>query len=216
MGRTVARKQSYAPDNLLPPTDLPDLSKLHAWSEWAVIVRAIGGGGSRDHTAHVLLANAVRLLDAAIGDYQLGRAEVMKFHSRDLSEFAIGYIMRATTHFESCIWHFERFIKHARALRSLKNAERELRALIPRSLSFFAKDSEHAITQLRHTLAHLEGAALREELPQGTKIALLPLEDGLTISSHKILWRQLAEWLSEAHKCVEALANFRSPGSGKA
>lgn len=203
-------------DNLLPPTDLPDLSKLHAWSEWAAIVRAIGGGGSRDHTAHVLLTNAVRLLDAAICDYELGRAEVMKFHSRDPSEFAIGYVMRATTHFESCIWHFERFIKHARALRSLKNAEMELRVLIPKSLSFFAQDSEHEITQLRNTLAHLEGAALRGELPQGTKIALLPLEDGLTISSHKILWGPLAEWLSEAHKCVETLANFRPSASAGA
>lgn len=197
-------------DSLLPPDDLPDLSKLHAWSEWFAIVRSIGGGGSRDHTAQVLLTNAIRLLDAAIGDYQLGRAEVMKFRSRDPSEFAMSYVMRATTHFESCIWHFERFIKHARALRSLKSAEMELRELIPKRLSFFAHDSEHTITQLRHTLAHLEGAALRGELPEGTIIALLPLEDGLIISSHKISWQQLAEWMYEAHVCVETLANFRS------
>ena len=198
-------------ENLLPPADLPDLSKLHAWSEWAVIVRAIGGGGSRDHTAHVLLTNAVRLLDAAIGDYQLGRHQVLRFHARDPSEFAIGHILRATTHFESCIWHLERFIKHARALRSLKTAEPELKILIPKGLSFFTSDSEHSITQMRHTISHLEGAALRGELPQGAKIALLPLEYGLQISSHKILWQQLTDWLAEAHQCVEALANFRPP-----
>lgn len=202
-------------EDVLPPSDLPDLSKLHAWFEWLAVVRALAGGGSRDHTAYVLLANAVRLLDASIGDYQLGRAEVLKFHGRDASEFAIGYLARATTHFESCIWHLERFIKHARALRSHRSAEPELKALIPKDLSFFTQDSERSITQLRHTLSHLEGAALKGELPQGTNIALLPLESGLQVSSHKISWQQLADWLQEAHRCVEALSNFRpSPDSG--
>ncbi|MBL0918521.1 MAG: hypothetical protein IBJ14_07455 [Hydrogenophaga sp.] len=195
--------------NLLPPTDLPDLSKLRPWSEWAAIVRAIVGGGSRDRTAYVLLTNSVRLLDAAIGDYQLGRSEVLNFHARDPQEFAIGYITRATTHFESCVWHLERFIKHARALRSLKGAEPELKALISKNLNFFAQDAEHSITRLRHTLSHLEKAALSGELSAGTSIALLPLEEGLQISTHVIGWQQLVDWLTEAHACVGLLANFR-------
>ena len=197
--------------NLLPPEDIPDLSRLNAWSEWAAIVRGLGGGGSRDHTAHVLSINAVRLLDAAIGDYQLGRQAILSFHSRDPSQFALGHIMRATTHFESCIWHLERFIKHARALKSLKNAEPELKALIPKKLKCLENSSEHAITDLRHTLAHLEGAALRGELPQGAVIALMPMDIGLHIGDHTIRWDSLAEWLQEAHQCVEQLANFRPP-----
>ena len=197
--------------NLLPPKDIPDLSKLNAWSEWAAIVRGLGGGGSRDHTAHVLLVNTVRLLDAAIGDYQLGRQAILAFHARDPSQFALGYIMSATTHFESCIWHLERFIKHAKALRSLKTAEPELKALVPKHLKCLKQESEHAITSLRHTLAHLEGAALRDELPQGALIALMPIESGLHIKDHTIGWLPLTEWLSEAHECVEHLANFRPP-----
>ena len=197
-------------ENLLPPADLPDLSRLHPWSESATILRAMGGGGSRDHTAQVLLTNGVRLLDAAIGDYQLGRSEVLKFHAREPSEFAIGHIMRATTHFESCIWHFDRFIKHARALRSLKNAEPELKALIPKDLSFLA-GSAHAITDVRNMISHLVEEAREGKLLQGTKIVLAPLKDGLSISSHEISWHQLVDWLTQAHKCAEALANFRSP-----
>ena len=180
------RSNHMSQENLLPPTDLPDLSKLHPWSERAAILRVMGGGGSRDHTAQVLLTNGVRLLDAAIGDYQLGRSEVLEFHARDPSEFAIGHIMRATTHFESCIWHLDRFIKHARALRSLKNAESELKALIPKDLSFFA-GSAHAITNVRNTISHLEKEARNGELPQGTKIVLAPLKDGLSISSRRNL-----------------------------
>jgi hypothetical protein len=197
--------------NLLPPADIPDLSDLNGWSELATVVRALGGGGSRDHTAHVLLTNTVRLLDASIGDYQLGRQAILAFHARDPSQFAIGYIMRASTHFESCIWHLERFIKHARALRSLRSAEPELKALVPKALGLLQQSAEHAITSLRHTLAHLEGAALRGELPQGVTIALLPLDNGLCIADHTIEWNLLVEWLREAHKCVEALANFHPP-----
>ena len=169
-------------ENLLPPTDLPDLSRLHTWSERAAILRVMGGGGSRDYTAQVLLTNGVRLLDAAIGDYQLGRSEVLEFHARDPSEFAIGYIMRATTHFESCIWHLDRFIKHARALQALPNAESELTALIPEDLSFLA-ESDNAITNLRNTISHLDKVSDNKELPQGAKIVLAPLKDGLRISS---------------------------------
>ena len=197
--------------NLLPPEDIPDLSELSALSEWGAIVRGLGGGGSCDHTAHVLSVNTVRLLDAAIGDYQLGRQAILSFHSRDTNQFALGHIMRATTHFESCIWHLERFIKHVRALRSLKTAELELKALIPKKLKCLEQASEHAITDLRHTLAHLEGAALRGELPQGVAIALMPMEIGLHIGHRTIRWESLAEWLQEAHKCVEQLANCRSP-----
>ena len=196
-------------ENMLPPLTIPNLSKLNAYSEWAAVVRALAGGGSRDQTAHILLTNAVRLLDASVRDYELGREALGAFHARDPSHMAIGHIMRATTHFESCIWHFERFIKHVRALRSFRTAEPELKALIPRDLSFLKQSAEHAITDLRHTLAHLEGAALRGELPQGVKIALVPLEGGLQIAQHSIDWSLLAEWLTDAHTCVASLANFR-------
>ena len=194
---------------VLPPVDIPDLSKLNALSEQAIIVRVLGSGGSSDHTAQVLLTNTVRLLDASIGDYQLGRQAILAFHARDPSQLAFGYLMRATTHFESCVWHLERFIKHVRALRSLKSAEPELKALVPKGLKCFQQASEHMITNLRHTLAHLEGAALRGELPPGATIALAPIEVGLRIAGHTIEWESLAGWLRDAHKCVEDLANFR-------
>ncbi len=194
---------------VLPPVDIPDLSKLNALSEQAVIVRVLGCGGSRDHTTQVLLTNTVRLLDASIGDYQLGRQAILAFYARDPNQLALDYLMRATTHFESCVWHLERFIKHVRALRSLKSAEPELRLLVPKSLKCLQKASEHMITSLRHTLAHLEGAALRGELPPGATIALAPIEVGLRIAGHTIEWESLAGWLRDAHKCVEDLANFR-------
>jgi hypothetical protein len=167
-------------------------------------------GGSSDTVAHVLFVNCIRLHDAAIREYELGRQAILAFHGRAPDHFGIGHIAQATTHFEGCIWHLERFIKHMRALRSLKSAEIELKAIISRNLSFLSQPAENQITQLRHMLAHLEGAALRGQLPKGTSIALMPLERGLTMSSHTISWSDLAQWLRDAHACIEKLARFKS------
>ncbi|SFK45055.1 hypothetical protein [Rhodanobacter glycinis] len=197
-------------DTIIPPSDIPDLSSLRAQTEWAALLRFFVGGGSSDAVTHALFVNAVRLHDAAIQEYGLGRQAILGFHSCAPDQFGISYIAQATTHFESCIWHFERFIKHARALRSLKSAEIELKAIIPRDLSFLNQSVEHQITQLRHTLAHLEGAALRGQLPQGTSVSLMPLEHGLSISNHVILWSDLAQWLCDAHACIKKLAGFKS------
>ncbi len=198
-------------ETLLPPSDIPNLSSLHARTEWASLLRVFVGGGSSDTIAHALFVNFVRLYDAAIGEYELGRQEILAFHGRPPNQFGVGHIAQATTHFESCIWHLERFIKHARALRSLRSAELELKAIIPRDISFLNQSAEKQITRVRHTLAHLEGAALGGDLPQGNSVALMPLERGLSIAAHTISWSDLTQWLCDAHACIEKLARFKSP-----
>jgi hypothetical protein len=198
-------------DNL-PPADIPDLSALPAMAEWMIVSRGIAGRGAADSTAFALQMNCVRLLDGAISSYERGRMLLKSFHTREPSTFGLGFVVSAGTSFECCIWHFERFIKHARALRSSNLAELALRGLIPSKLGFLAQSVESRVTKLRHTLAHLEGAAVRGEVSQGTSIALMPLELGLTVGSHQISWPELSAWLTEAHATVVALANFK-PGT---
>ncbi|MBK7146488.1 MAG: hypothetical protein IPH76_15235 [Xanthomonadales bacterium] len=196
-------------DAILPPTDIPDLSALQLQTEWAFINRAILGGGSSDFTAYTLQLNCVRLMDAAIRDYSLGRQAILSFHARSPDEFGLGWIAMATTHFESCVWHLERAVKHARVLRSLKTAETGLKQLISKKLSFFSASAESRITALRDTLAHLEKAAGNGELRSGESIALMPTSVGLSISGHTIEWAELAGWLTDGHSCVAALASFK-------
>lgn len=200
-----------SPNSLIPPPDIPDLAHLKSQAESVVLLRGLAGGGSQDHITHTLHLNCVRLLDATIRDYQLARHAIHCFHACRPSQFGIADIMRASTHFENCIWHFERFIKHVRALRSHKEAEPGLKALLPSSMSFLKPTAERSITQLRHTLAHLENTALSGKLPPGSLITLLPLEDGLCIAEHTIRWDDLAQWLTDAHQCIEKLATFRQP-----
>jgi hypothetical protein len=195
-------------ENLLPPLELPDLSDLPAQSEWMALRRGLAGGGSKDHTAYTLQANCVRLLDAALRDYDFGRHEIAQFHARPPSAFGLTSLIAASSHFESCIWHLERFIKHARALRALKSAETELKQIIPKGLSIFEPSVESRITALRHMVSHLERAAQRGELPPGTSIMPMCREHGLTLSQYVIGWDELAQWLRDAHECVSNIAKF--------
>ena len=199
----------------IPPVLIPDLSSLGPQSEWMAVLRAFVRGGASDHIAYTLQMNSVRLLGAAIREYEYGREQLVAFHASS-NHYGVGFVAAASSHFECCIWQFERFLKHTRALRSALAAEPELKALIPRHLSFLSANAESRVTQLRHTIAHLERAALSKELPPDTPSVLMPLKQGLTLGGHTIEWSTLATWLTDAHTCVQALATFQRPPPAEA
>jgi hypothetical protein len=194
-------------EHTLPPRNIPELSFLAPQSEWAGLTRALAGGGSRDPVAWALQLNVVRLLDAAVRDYEFGRQSINAFHGGAPHHFGLLHIIESTTHFENCIWHFERFIKHAKALRACSTAERELKLLIPKNSEFLRGAVEGKVTALRHGLAHLEGK--HEKIPPGTGLALLPQDDGLVIGEHIIGWGELVSWLTGAHSCTSDVSRFR-------
>ena len=201
-------------EDISPPLSIPSLKHLPAQSEILAVRRGIARGGSHDHSAYVLQANSVRLADAAVRDYLLGEHSIAQHHARQSNQFGLAPLILSTTHFESCIWHLERFIKHVKALRACPSAEQGLRTLIPRDSVFLQGRVEGKLTRLRHTLAHLEKDAGAGRIPRGQSIALLPMQDGLRIGSHHIGWEQLAAWLAEAHACAAQLARFMVPKAG--
>ena len=102
----------------------------------------------------------------------------------------------------------ERFIKHAKALRSAQFVPAELRDLIPRQSSFLQSQVERKITRMRHSLAHLEGDALKGRLPSGSSVILLALKTGLSVGEHSISWSELLDWLREINASALALAEY--------
>ena len=198
--------------DVLPPTDLPDLGTLPLLTPFMAIRRYFLGAGLMQHEAYVLQFNAVRLADCALAEYSAARDVIAKFHS-DHSSPGVHYYHRASGHLENCIWAIERFVKHAKALRSAQFVPPDLATLIPRKASFLQSKVESRITRMRHTLAHLEGAALKGELPEGSSIALLPLKSGLTVATHVIQWSELTQWLKDINASASLLADYRaSPG----
>lgn len=177
---------------------------------WFGVLRALAGVGSDDHVAYVLQTNCIRLSQAAIQEYQLGAQSVEHFHEALWGLTGIHLVIVAANHFESCLWNLERFIKHAKALRSLESAEMDLKKLIPRSLLIVQQHAESRITRLRHKIAHLESAAQNFELPEGENIVLRPVKNGLVLGNEVITWAELEKWLRETHRVAEQLAEFRS------
>lgn len=195
------------PDSF-PPADLSDLSELRPLAGWFGVLRALTGAGSEDHVAYALQANSIRLCQAAVLEHQLAVSAVQNFHEKRQELTALHWMIVSTNHFESCLWHLERFIKHCRALRGSASAEFDLKRIIPKTLKIFEQNAESRITRLRHRLAHLEKAAQNNELPQGDSIMLRPTRSGLILGDIQILWTELEAWLREAHFIVEKLVEF--------
>jgi hypothetical protein len=174
----------HEPRNLIPPENLPALDATPHAPRMA-LRRIFQQGGAQEHRAYVLQLNAVRLADSTVAEYELARSAIAAFHGEN-QEVGIRFINRASGHFESCIWSFERFMKHAKALRSATFVPDDLRDLVPRKSSFLQPAVEKQVTRMRHTLAHLEKDALKGLLPQGSNIILLALESGLSVGIHVI------------------------------
>ncbi len=191
-----------------PPKGLPDLKELRPLAGWFGVLRALSGAGSNDFVAASLQSNAIRLCQAAISEYQLGILAIEAFHQTLENLTPLHWAIASIGHFESSLWHLERFIKHAKALRSLHSAEMDLRRTIPKSLAIFKQDAERRITRLRHQIAHLESVIQNRELPQGSSIMLRPTRTGLVLGSECITWSELEQWLREAYDVSEKITEF--------
>lgn len=191
-----------------PPNELPDLRELRPLAAWFGILRALSGSGSDDRLAYGLQANSIRLCQAAISEYQLGLAAIHKFHATLGGLTPLHWLIVSISHFESMLWHLERFVKHSKALRSARTAEMDLKKLIPRSLAFFQDKAESRITQLRHCIAHLEGDIQGYKFPEGKGMMLRPTSRGLELGAECIEWAELEVWLREAYEVSSKLAEF--------
>ena len=201
------------PDSF-PPIDLPDLGDLRPLAAWFGILRVLSGSGSDDRVAYGLQANSIRLCQAAISEYQLGQAAIRSFHATLGGLTPLHWLVVSIRHFESMLWHLERFIKHAKALRSACTAEIDLKHLIPRQLAFFQDKAESRISKLRHSIAHLEQDIQNSKFPEGESMMLRPTRRGLELGAECIEWAELEAWLREAYEVSSKLVEF-SPNAEK-
>jgi hypothetical protein len=188
--------------------DIPPLDDMRPLSEWLGLLRAFAQGGSVESVSFALQMNAVRLIDAAVRDYEAGRRSVIQFHCREPSEFGLGWAIQATSYFESSAWHLYRAVQLLRKLRRRNEAEPGLRAAVPRGWDLL---SDGPLQGLRNAVTHLEGETVSGAIPSGTPIALLPTPSGPTLGTEVIPWRDLERWLRDAHACAERLAHFQQP-----
>lgn len=193
---------------------IPDLSGLKPLSGKMALTRFLVAGGSADHNSFVLQLNCVRLMDASIACYNLGRAYANQ--SIDIADQGIqswfNLKIFATTQFESCILHFHRFCLHVDGLRAARFAEQDLKDMLPRGL--FPGPARNCIRHFRDAIAHQEERAIRGELPQLSFLTLSVLDSGLALGSSSMSWKELAAWIGDGYAITKKVAAFVPSGSG--
>ena len=163
----------------------------------------------------------VRLVEAAIVEHKLGKANLLDFWSTH-SAVKLSALNRSISHFESCLSDMHRAINCFTRLRRHKSLPEALKSILsaerPR---FVAEYVAGQLRDIRNEIHHLEKLVLDGRLEQGQPIALQadgpefphPTEanqtiktiDRLTIAGREISFLDLTAWLTEMGRFAEKL-----------
>lgn len=190
--------------------DVPDLSGLRELSTLFAARRFLQRAGPTHHEAYGLTMNYIRLVDAAIREYESGRGLLSRFEETTRST-GLNLMLGACSHFEFCIDALRRSVNHLKGIRAHPDVPRSMKTLLPKNLEVLTGTVEGQITGMRHAIQHLEERMGKGEIVRGQPLCLIPEEDGLALGDRKIHFRDLAGWLQELHERAEALANYWEP-----
>ena len=187
---------------------------------------------SARYEINALTNTYVRLVDAALIEYQEGCLQLREFWSTHTS-VNLGAMHRSVSHFESCIFNTNRAINCFRRLRGDRLHDPIAVALRSERVTFAADVVADRVREMRNEIHHLEDFVLSGQVIEGQNSALRaeglevahPSEAGqtiktidhLVIGSHQITFRELVQWLTEmtdvVARLVEALPKTAEPPS---
>ena len=194
---TEGKKDSWFPTQC----GMPDLSALHEANLLGLILNvAFCGGGPRDPTAKVLVANYVRLVDQTLWAYNSARESIQRFVSTPNN--VIGPLFRAASQLETCINTLDRAIRFAQKIRRRQHAPQVGK---PRVLS---DPVSKRVRDLRSALEHLEGEILRHEIASGDASILVARNDEIKLGGMQITYGELAGWIRELHTLAQGLTCY--------
>ena len=201
--------------------DIPDYPAgfLNFWAKQLFV-----GTVSSDFQTNALASTYVRLVEAALIEYQLGVSTLREFWETHTS-FKITAVNRSISHFESCLSNMHRAINCYRRLRRRRDP---LGVALHREKADFATDSvATAIGDMRNAIHHLEERVMDGRLKEGQPIALksdgpekphatepnqtMKSIDRLVIGQHELLFSRLAASLTEMGRVAAKIAEFNSP-----
>ncbi len=190
---------------------ISDLSNLNQLSPLFIYNRYFTAIGPINYEAYALTMNLIRLVDLAIQEYANGRNVLNNFVASKNSSLATHLIIIAAGHFEVCINTLKRVINYFKRLRGHANVPPPLKDLLPGNSKVLTGDVEGRVTAMRDAIEHLENRIQRGEITFGQPLCMMPVENGIELGKHKILFTELAEWLKEVHDCAKKLSYYREP-----
>jgi hypothetical protein len=188
--------------------DIPDISHLTRSSGHFMLAKVFMGAGPKGVESSGLAMNFLRLTDLAITEYTSGREASLEFWQSN-EEFRLGSALRAAAHFEVCIDALKRAINHLKAMKGSPRVPQDFKDLFPRGLKLLTGEVEGKVTAMRHAIQHLEERIEHGEISEGQSLALLPMSDALELGDIEIRYRDLAEWLAEAHRLAQIVADYQ-------
>ena len=189
------------------PDILPNINYVLEGFEWEKLMGISCDRDVMESGDVSLLINAIRLADAVAQDYELGRHCINLLLAGDHTYLMpVVHWYKSAIHFEDCIWHLERLIKHLRAIRSSSKLNPSVKELVDKKSLILSNKVEKRITNIRHALAHSEKQSIRCNF-KGTVI-LIPSKRGLYIGNNGVTWNELIKWIESANNSAGALAHF--------
>lgn len=178
---------------------------------------------STHYQVNALASTYVRLVEAAITEYNLGIVRLREFWNTHTS-FNLGAMHRSMSHFESCLSNMYRATNCYRKLRRNRDQDPLSVALNIDKPSFATDPIADRFRLMRHEIHHLEELVIDGRLQEGQPFALKsdgretphPTEahqtiktiDRLVIGEREIHFFELAIWLREMASVAEKIAEF--------
>lgn len=178
---------------------------------------------STRYQVNALASTYVRLVEAAITEYNLGIVKLREFWNMHTS-LNLGAMHRSMSHFESCLSNMYRATNCFRKLRRHRDQDPLSVALNADKPSFATDAIADRFRLMRHEVHHLEELVMDGRLQEGQSFALRPdgLEtahpteanqtiktvDRLAIGTREVYFVELAKWLKEMARVAETIAEF--------
>jgi hypothetical protein len=180
-----------------------------------------GGGLPSDPEVQVLASTFVRLVEAAIREYNMGVAGTRQYWGTH-DKIALGAIQQATSHFEACVSDMHRAVNCFTRLRRHRNIG-SLSGINDQRPSFVSASVHDQLRNARNEIHHMEELVMKGGVTQGRSSAIHadgpeiihPSEPGqtiktidrLSVGNCELLVQDIASWLLEMAKFCEVMGN---------
>jgi hypothetical protein len=182
--------------------DVPRLDRLDPYLLANTVLNAFVGRGPRDSAANALAKTCVRIVVQAVDEYEAGRLSLIDFCQPSKADFRITPILRAASHFESCLSTTRRAIGFAEAV--VKGAP----SLASRPLTVLEPPTVERLRMIRNVIQHMDEKIILGKIPDGEAVTLVPTPTHLSLGGVSISYRELSTWLTELRGVARELATY--------
>ena len=205
-------------DFAMPEISAPTPAISEYWHRYFFV-----GSPSQNAQVNALASTYMRLVEAAIAEYQLGSKALREVWA-DHTSLGLRAMHRSISHFESCISDMHRAIAAYRWLRNHQARDPLSVYLASVKPSFISDKIAFRVRDMRDDVHHLEEKVVKGEVTEGQPIALKPdggevphptetgqtikTFDRLVIGPHGLKFSEIAEWLTEMSTVAAKVAQF--------